>query len=79
MCVGAQDPLLPAEQRAAFEAEMIAAGVDWRLNLYGQAQHSFTNPGADATGIPGLAYHAETDRRSWRAMLDLFAETIGVP
>jgi len=79
MCVGAQDPLLQAEQRAAFEAEMIAAGVDWRLNLYGQAQHSFTNPGADATGIPGLAYHAETDRRSWRAMLDLFAETIGVP
>ena len=79
MCVGAQDPLLPADQRAAFEAEMIGAGVDWRLNVYGQAQHSFTNPGADATGIPGLAYHAETDRRSWRAMLDLFAETIGVP
>jgi dienelactone hydrolase len=77
--VGAQDPLLPADQRAAFEAEMIEAGVDWRLNVYGQAQHSFTNPGADATGIPGLAYHAETDRRSWRAMLDLFAETIGAP
>jgi dienelactone hydrolase len=79
MCVGAQDPLLPAEQRAAFEAEMIEARVDWRLNVYGQAQHSFSNPTADATGIPGLAYHAETDRRSWRAMLDLFAETIGVP
>lgn len=79
MCIGAQDPLLSAEQRAAFEKEMIEAGVDWRINLYGQAQHSFTNPGADAVGIAGLAYHAETDRRSWRAMLDLFAETIGVP
>jgi len=79
MCVGARDPLLPPDQRAAFEAEMTEAGVDWRLNLYGQAQHSFTNPDADAAGYPGLAYHAETDRRSWRAMLDLFAETIGVP
>ena len=79
MCVGAQDPLLPPEQRAAFEAEMIAAGVDWRMNLYGLAEHSFTNPLAATVNIPGIVYHAETDRRSWRAMLDLFAETIGVP
>lgn len=79
MCVGAQDPLLSAEQRAAFEAEMIEAGIDWRLNLYGQAMHSFTNPDAGAAGFAGLAYHAESDWRSWRAMLDLFAETIGIP
>jgi len=27
-------------------------------------------------GRPGFEYHAETDRRSWRAMLDLFDETL---
>jgi hypothetical protein len=24
--------------------------------------------------IPGIAFHEATDRRSWQAMLDLFAE-----
>jgi dienelactone hydrolase len=74
--IGAEDPLIPPEQRSAFEAEMTAAKVDWRLNLYGGAAHSFTNPLADGVAMPGIIYHAPTDRRSWAAMLDLFAETI---
>jgi dienelactone hydrolase len=52
VCVGADDPLVPVEQRLAFEAEMRAAGVDWRMNLYGGAQHSFTHPRAHAAGSP---------------------------
>ena len=40
-------PIIPPEQRAAFESEMKAAGIDWRLQLYGGAGHSFTNPAAD--------------------------------
>ena len=44
VCIGAEDPLIPAEQRAAFEQEMRDGGVDWRMNLYGGAKHSFTNP-----------------------------------
>ncbi len=74
VCIGADDPLIPPEQREAFEAEMNAGGVDWRLNLYGGAGHSFTNPDVGALGRPGFAYHEATDRRSWAAMLDLFAE-----
>lgn len=75
MCVGADDPLVPLEQRVAFEAEMRAAGVDWRMNIYGGAKHSFTHPrSTDFAGLPGLEYHARTDARSWRAMLDLFDE-----
>jgi dienelactone hydrolase len=74
VCIGTEDPLIPAEQRAAFEAEMRAGNVDWRMNLYGGAAHSFTNPNAGQVGIPGIAYHQQTDERSWRAMLDLFAE-----
>ena len=76
VCIGVEDPLISADQRTAFEAEMQAAGVDWRMNLYGGAAHSFTNPTAAALGVPGIAYHEPTDVRSWAAMLDLFAETI---
>jgi dienelactone hydrolase len=77
VCIGADDPMAPAEQRAAFEEEMRAAEVDWRMNLYGGAVHSFTNPSAELSGFPGVAYHQPTDERSWRAMLDFFDERLG--
>lgn len=75
-CIGAEDPMVPAEQRAAFEQEMQAAGADWQLLVYGGAGHSFTNPQASAMGLPGVEYHEPTDQRSWAAMLHLFAETL---
>jgi dienelactone hydrolase len=74
VCVGTKDPFIPLEQRLAFESEMDAAGVDWRMNLYGGAEHSFTHPSADQAGLPGLRYHKAAAERSWRAMLDLFNE-----
>jgi dienelactone hydrolase len=74
VCVGADDPIIPVEQRLAFEAEMRAAGVDWRMNLYGGAKHSFTHPRAAMATVPGLEYNRLTDERSWRAMLDLLDE-----
>ena len=73
VCIGADDPFIPADQRLAFEEEMRAAGADWRLNLYGGAVHSFTNPDADGSN-PALRYDRRADERSWRAMLDLFGE-----
>jgi dienelactone hydrolase len=73
--IGADDPVVPADQRLAFEKEMTDAKVDWRMLLYGGAGHSFTNPDVGALGRPGFAYHKPTDERSWRAMMDLFAET----
>ena len=77
VCTGADDPHVPADQRAAFEAEMTAAGADWRLNLYGGAQHGFTDAAVDPAKWPGAAYHPSADARSWRAMLDLFDEVFG--
>jgi len=73
--IGADDPVIPPDQRAAFEQEMTAGGVDWRTIVYGRTGHSFTNPEADTWGMPGFAYHPESDRRSWQAMQDLFGET----
>ena len=71
------DPLVPVDQRAAFEQEMRAGGVDWRMNLYGGAGHSFTNERAAEYGMPGIEYNELADARSWRAMLDLFDEKLG--
>jgi dienelactone hydrolase len=76
VCIGADDPHVPPEQRLAFAEEMRAGGVDWQMNLYGGAVHSFTNPTADGS-IPGVVYEPKADARSWRAMCDLFTETFG--
>jgi dienelactone hydrolase len=76
MCVGADDPLIPEEHRAGFEREMTAAGVDWRMNVYGGVKHSFTHPNAASAGVPGLEYDERAAARSWRAMLDLFDEVV---
>lgn len=72
--IGADDPMIPAQQRADFEAEMRAAGADWQMHLYGGVQHSFTNPGATAANIPGIVYDEAAEKRSWRAMRALFDE-----
>lgn len=77
VCLGASDPIIPAEQREAFVKEMEEGKVDWRMELYGGAGHSFTNREVDAMGIPGFAYHQQTDKRSWRSMRDLFDEVLG--
>ena len=72
--IGSEDPIVPAEQRAAFEAEMRAAGVDWQLHVHGRAEHTFTNPAAAGAGLAGIAYDADADRRSWAAMVALLDE-----
>lgn len=79
MLSGTEDPFATAEQRRGFESEMREAGVaDWRLELYGGIGHSFTNPDVDQYAIPGCAYNAVADRRSWQSMLQLFGEVLAV-
>lgn len=76
-CVGSEDPGVPVEERAAFEAEMRAAGVDWQLHLYGGVYHTFTNWRADSWGRPDFArYDACADQRSWAAMRSLLQEAL---
>jgi dienelactone hydrolase len=76
VCLGADDPIIPAEHRNAFVDEMRAGGVDYQMLVYGNAGHSFTNREVDAMNLPGFAYHAPTDQRSWRAMRNFFDEVI---
>jgi dienelactone hydrolase len=77
VCMGSADPIVPAEARHAFEAEMEATGVDWQMHVYGGVQHTFTNPAAVNVDLPGIAYDETAAKRSWAAMLQLFEETFG--
>ena len=79
VCHGGNDSFTSEKDLDAFEQEMRENHVDWQMNIYGGAVHSFTNPNADKHGIPGIAYNAEADRRSWEAMQRLFNEVFERP
>lgn len=70
---GAEDgfvnPAVPA-----FQDEMRAAKADWQFISYGGAVHGFTVKEAGDDPSKGMAYNEAADRRSWRAMRDLFEE-----
>jgi len=77
VCIGADDPMIPLEQRAEFETEMRDAGVDWQMHVYGKTVHSFTNQQAAIRGMPdAIRYSPESDARSWASMQELFSETL---
>jgi dienelactone hydrolase len=67
VCHGALDPHVPMADVVAFTEEMTKAGADWQVNVYGGAMHGFTHAHAVDGATPGVAYHAETDRRSFAA------------
>jgi dienelactone hydrolase len=74
---GADDPLAPPEQVAAFENEMRAAEVrDWQVISYGNTLHGFTNPAADGSMMRTALYSPRADRRSWASMRSLFDEVL---
>ncbi len=72
--LGADDPGIPPEQRAAFEQMLRDGQVDWQMHLYGGVVHSFTNPAADALSNPALRYDPTADARSWEQMALLLSE-----
>ncbi len=74
VCIGADDPVIPLEQRIDFENEMRNGGVDWQMDLYGGVVHSFTNPDADKAGRPQSRYNAKAAARSWTTMRAFFDE-----
>jgi dienelactone hydrolase len=78
--LGADDPSVTAEHRAAFERMMTEAGVDWQMTLYGGVVHSFTDKDAARSNQPQfLRYDARADRRSWARMAALLEEVFAEP
>ncbi|BCT67345.1 dienelactone hydrolase family protein [Nitrosospira sp. NRS527] len=74
---GTDDPMIPAEQVAAFKQEMEKAGADYKVVTFAGARHSFTNPAADGYGrkfnLP-LAYDAAADKASWNETINFLAD-----
>ncbi|WP_274917717.1 dienelactone hydrolase family protein [Streptomyces sp. WZ-12] len=63
------DHSMPAEQIAALERALDAAGARYRSELYEGAQHGYTQTDT-------AMYNAEAAERHWRALLDLFGRTL---
>jgi dienelactone hydrolase len=74
VCHGSDDPMIQTPQVNGFIDEMTKAQADWQLISYGNTVHSFTNPDADGTMMPGIKFNAQSDARSWLAMKNFFEE-----
>ena len=57
------------------DEEMKRIDADWRLHAYPRVMHAFTNPNANDPEF-GTVYHEQTAKRSWREMLEFFAEVM---
>ena len=79
VCAGQLDPLIPPEARERFLKLVKDAAADCQLITYARAGHSFTDKSVAQFNMPNFKYDADTDRRSWAAMRDLFDETMGKP
>ncbi len=73
---GASDSFVTQDEVKAFEDEMKAAGVQYRLIQYPGAVPSFTVEEAGNDPTQGMAYNAEADRQSWDEMTAFFAEVL---
>lgn len=69
--LGTADPFVTSQQLDAFNKEMTSANVKYKILMYQDAKHSFTNPDADKYGkkynLP-LAYQKKADHDSWKNM-----------
>jgi dienelactone hydrolase len=74
ICHGADDPFVPAKDIEAMKSEFNGAQVDWQMNYYSGAVHSFTQPMAGNDNSRGAAYNEQADQRSWTAMKSFFNE-----
>ena len=74
ICHGADDPFESEADIDAAKAEWNVGKVDWQMNYYSGAVHSFTQPMAGSDNSKGAAYNEQADHRSWTAMQSFFDE-----
>lgn len=71
---GADDPFVPQKDVESFQNEMRLGNVDWRMVVYGDAVHGFTNPKNGLDKTKGAAYNKNADTRSFNEMKEFFSE-----
>lgn len=72
---GGKDPFAPAETIDGLRRELEAASARHQVTIFGDVEHSFTDPDAALMGRPGISYDALADRVSWAGTLALL-ETV---
>ncbi len=68
---GGKDPYAPLADIDALRDEMIQAGADYHITIFGNALHSFTDPKAGEMGREGIAYDQLSDKLSWAGTMTL--------
>ena len=68
ICHGQNDDFVSKDDIAAFHAQMKGSKHPYQFLSYSGAVHAFTNREADSFKIPGVAYDATADHRSWGHM-----------
>lgn len=76
---GDDDPVIPFSRVSTFRDEMRAAKVNFEIDLYSGAKHSFTGEGSlGPEKTPEAILNPQAEARSWQSMLNLFTELFGV-
>jgi dienelactone hydrolase len=73
---GDADAVVPPERVIVFREEMRLADVNWQINIYGDAKHSFTGEGAVGDRTPEAGLHAQTEARSWQTTVEFLREVL---
>ncbi|NJM96648.1 MAG: dienelactone hydrolase family protein [Phormidesmis sp. RL_2_1] len=71
---GGDDPVAPMTEVAALADELNAAGVDYDMEIYGGARHSFTVWSADRETS---RYDGQADIQSWDALMEFLDKSLG--
>ena len=73
---GAKDPYAPLTDVDKLRAEMAEVGARYQITTFGEAEHSFTDPRANSSGMPGISYNETAARMAWAGTLALFSELL---
>jgi dienelactone hydrolase len=73
---GAADPVTPKAMMDALEAELSEAKVDWQVNMFGHAVHSFCDHTAPTTPGGPQRYEPKLCAKSYTMMWEFFSETV---
>ena len=73
--LGGADPYVSKTEVLKVTDIYSKANIDWEMDIYGLAKHSFTNPYADGYGVDAFEYQLDADQRSWARILN-FLENI---
>lgn len=76
VCHGWDDPIAPPDATVALAAELTEGSADWQIHAYGNTGHGFTDRSANMVERK-VVYQPDSDRRSWKAMVDFLEELFG--